>query len=138
MPSNLLRKVQKVEKRQNNRYEKFGFTQNPFPRKPSVIVGDTDYRQNGNIYLEELRQSETQQFEQILIPHPDRADTKTIAFLMDYATKYGRGIGKTAFLNYQKKRIQKDLGKALTQDQEIMFALYIFPNPEENYRNLDQ
>ena len=43
---------------------------------------------------------------------------------MDYAAYRGRGIGKTAFLNYVKNLINTDLGLELSKEQEVLYAIY--------------
>lgn len=92
MSHNLLRRAAKPAKPKPNKYEKFGLTQNPFPAKPSITVGSRDDRENGSIYLPELREKQQSRFEDLLIPHPDRSQVRSISFLMDYATRRGRGI----------------------------------------------
>jgi len=134
MDNSLFRKVDKEKKKDSSKYEVYGFKRNPFPKHPGVIMNNPDDRQNGSIYLKELRTSEESQFEHILVPDGDREETKSIAFLMDYATRKGRGIGKTAFLNYQRNRIMKDLGDELSNSTEVMFAVYVAPKPNDNYR----
>lgn len=134
MGNNLFRKVDKTKKTQPSKYQLFNFNRNPFPRHPGVIMNDPDDRQNGSIYLKELRTNEEKQFENILIPSDSKSETKTIAFLMDYATRKGRGIGKTAFLNYQQGRIMKDLGYELSNGNDVLFAVYVAPRPNDNYR----
>ena len=41
-----------------NKYEKYGFPQNPFPIDPAVKPYSEDRRENGSIFLEELRAEE--------------------------------------------------------------------------------
>ena len=132
--NNLFRKIEKSKVKPTDKYAVFGFNRNPFPRLPGVIMNDPDNRQNGSIYFHELREKEDEQFENILIPTESRVETKTIAFLMDYATRRGRGIGKTAFLNYKKGQIMGDLGASLSNNTEILFAVYVAPIPNDNYR----
>lgn len=43
---------------------------------------------------------------------------------MDYAAYKGRGIGKTAFLNYMKKSINKDLGDEIS-DGKVSYMPYM-------------
>lgn len=132
--NNLFRKVEKSKVQTTGKYDIFGFNRNPFPRLPGVIINDPDNRQNGSIYFNDLRQEEASQFENILIPTEDRVETKSIAFLMDYATRRGRGIGKTAFLNYKRGQIMSDLGASLSNNTEVLFAVYVAPVPSDNYR----
>ncbi len=128
MTHNLLRKAPSI-KPKANKYEKFGFTRNPFPTKPSVTIDSPDSRENGSIYLPKLRKKEQLEFEQLLVPHPDNPQIRSIAFLMDYATRRGRGIGKTAFLNRQHQRIMEDLGNELSGGAEVIFAIHMLPLP---------
>jgi hypothetical protein len=119
--------------KKENRYERFNFTRNPFPKSPGVTIGSDDPRENGSIYYPELVKIEEEQFEKLLIPKPGKQETNRIVFLMDYATRRGRGIGKTAFLNYERKRIMEDFGEKLTGGEHIIFAVYVSPIPGENY-----
>lgn len=134
MTSNLFRKAPALSENKPNPYERFGLTQNPFPTKPSVSIGTPDPRQNGSIYIEELRANEQRKFEELLIVTPDRPQVRQIAFLMDYATRRGRGIGKTAFLYHQRRRIMSDLGNAVSNGAQVLFASYVLPEPNGMYR----
>ena len=129
MTSSLLRKSKVSIEPKQNKYKRFGFNQNPFPTKPSVRIDSPDFRENGTIYLPDLREKEQLEFEQLLIPRSNQAQTRSIAFLMDYATRRGRGIGKTSFLHHQRTRIMKDLGNELSGDTEVLFAIYVLPLP---------
>ncbi len=121
--------------RKENPYEHFKFTRNPFPKSPGVTIGSEDPRENGSIYCPELVKDEEKQFEKLLIPKPSKPETNKIAFLMDYATRRGRGIGKTAFLNYVKNRIMKDFGEELSDGEHVIFAVYVYPVPGANYNH---
>jgi len=120
----LFRRPQVLPSAKESPFERFGFFQNPFPSKPSVVIGSDDLP-----YLPDLHAQQEQRFEKLMIPHPDRPTPRIIAFLMDYATRRGRGIGKTVFLNHQRKRIMDDLGKRLTDDSYVLFAVHIRPLP---------
>ncbi|MBV7330941.1 hypothetical protein KFU94_22415 [Chloroflexi bacterium TSY] len=121
-----------------NIFERFGLTQNPFPDKPSVTIAAPDPKQNGSIYLESLRESEQLKFDQLLIPNLERPQARSIAFLMDYATRRGRGIGKTAFLYHQQKRIMMDFGNKMSQGSHVLFAVYTLPKPNGAVRKFGQ
>ncbi len=138
MTHDLLRRAAKPAKPRPNKYERFGLARNPFPAKPSVTFGSRDYRENGSIYLPELREKQQSRFEELLIPHPDRTQARPISFLMDYATRRGRGIGKTSFLNHQKKRIMADFGNELSGGTEVMFAIHVLPSPSGKSRKFWQ
>jgi hypothetical protein len=130
----LLRKVLKEEKTKENKYGKYGFKYNPFPNKASISLFDPNPKNNGSIYVPDIRLSEIEQFEKILISSSRNPEPKSIAFLMDYATRKGRGIGKTSFLNYQRKTIQEDLGDRITDGKQVMMAVLVSPRPDENYK----
>jgi hypothetical protein len=138
MTSDLFRKPAVPLEPKPNKYERFGLTRNPFPAKPSVIINSPDPVENGSIYLPELRENEQSRFEQLLIPNPDRPQVRPIAFLMDYATRRGRGIGKTAFLYHQCKRIMRDLGDELSGSTQVIFAAYVLPPAGGKYRRFWQ
>lgn len=117
----------------DNKYEVYNFTKNPFPLNAGVSIGGNDKRENGSIYFDGSVIEQQNQFEEFLVPKPSRGNTKTIVFLLDYATSRGRGIGKTAFLNHQNKRINKDFGKELTDENYYIFSAYIAPVGDEIY-----
>jgi hypothetical protein len=130
----LLRKASEKKEERKNPYVKYGFFRNPFPRDPAVKVGSDFDIENGSIYLADLRQDEQAQFEDLLIPKKRKPETKPIVFLMDYAARSGKGIGKTAFLNYQRKRINIDLGDNLSESTEVMFAVLVSPVASIQYK----
>lgn len=109
-----------------NPCERFGLEENPFPDLPIIVPGSSDPRRNGEIYYAELRANEEAQFERLLVPRPGQ-ETRPIALLMDYATRRGRGIGKTAFLNYQRRRVMVDLGDQLTGGAFVILAAHLIP-----------
>lgn len=125
--TNFLRRPQISITPKESRYQKLGFIQNPFPNKQSLIVGSSDPRENGSIYLPDIRLQEQQRFEELMIPNPHHTQARSISLLMDYATRRGRGIGKTAFLNYQRQRIMKDYGNSLSDGTHVIFAIHILP-----------
>jgi hypothetical protein len=110
-----------------NPYARFGLKENPFPDVPAIVPGGNDPRTNGTIYDASLRASESDRFERLLLPHIDSSEQRSMVFLMDDATRRGRGIGKTAFLNYQRCRIMQDLGEALTDGTFVLLAAHIIP-----------
>ena len=135
MSSKLRRPNVSAPIKKENPYERFKFSRNPFPRSPGVTIGSDDPRENGSIYCPELVKDEEKKFEKLLIPKPSKPETNIIAFLMDFASRRGRGIGKTAFLNYVKNRIMKDFGEKLSNGEHVIFAVYVYPVPGENYNH---
>ena len=55
---------------------------------------------------------------------------------MDYAAYKGRGIGKTAFMNYVKNLINKDLGDTISGGEDILYAVYVSPSPDKRERSM--
>ncbi|HET92320.1 MAG TPA: hypothetical protein ENN99_16505 [Chloroflexi bacterium] len=109
-----------------NLYERFELRENPFPDSPTIVPDSSDPRRNGEIYCADLRAHEQNQFERLLIPRMEH-ENRLIALLMDYATRRGRGIGKTAFLNHQRRRIMADLGDELTDGAYVLLAAHLIP-----------
>jgi hypothetical protein len=118
-----------------NVYERFGWTQNPFPHKPGVIAESDDPRLNGTTYREDIRANEQKEFERLFI---GRDRPFSVGFLMDYATRRGRGIGKSAFLTHQRRRIMTDLGNRVTNGTRVIFAAYVAPPGEGRCRKFWQ
>ncbi len=116
---------------QGNKYEIYGFNQNPFPVDPTVKPNSPDKRENGSIFLTDLREKEFVEFSEKFINNESK-----IGFLMDYAAYKGRGIGKTAFLNYEKNAINADLGDAISNGKEVLFAVYASPDPNKKDRSM--
>ncbi len=138
MTDNLLRQVSEKQEHEKNKYQVFNFTRNPFPSRPSVTPGSSDKRENGSIYVPELHQEAETSFQKLLVPTGGDSQTRSIAFLLDHATRRGRGIGKTAFLRYQQRRIMKDLGNQLSNGTEVIFAVYLLPFPDGKTRKFWQ
>ncbi len=126
--STLFRKPVPIEEKKN-KYDTLEFKHNPFPVDPAVKPYSKDERENGSIYMTDLREEEIQQFNDIVL----NSDSK-INLLMDYAAYRGRGIGKTAFLNYLRKEINKDLGDTFTKGQQVLYAIYVNPGGEKKER----
>lgn len=126
--STIFRKPTSNEEKKN-KYEGLGFRYNPFPVDPAVKPYSKDERENGSIYMTDLREEEIQQFKDTVI----NSESK-INLLMDYAAYRGRGIGKTAFLNYLRKEINKDLGDSFTNGHQVLYAIYVNPGGEKKER----
>ncbi len=113
-----------------DRYKILKLRDNPFPSKTGVRVHSNDVRSNGTIYEPSVRNAEQHEFDNIFLPGPNNPHAKKCAFVMDYATSSGRGIGKTAFLNYQARRIANDWGQTVTGGESLIFAARIQPEAE--------
>lgn len=126
-------RIPSVKEEPENKYSFLGFKQNPFPVNPAVKPFSDDERENGSIYLTRLRADEIRQFKDIVINRPNK-----ISLLMDYAAFRGRGIGKTAFLNYKKNQINVDLGSSISNNEKVLYSLYICPGGEKKERKFWQ
>lgn len=138
MTNPLLRKPGRVHTDTTSRYVSLGLRSNPFPSEPAVTPDSNDPRLNGEIYCESLHEDKTRTFEELLIRTPSRPSVRSIVFLMDHASRRGRGIGKTAFLNRRRKDIFKDLGAEASGEAEIVFAAHIIPKAEPQTRKFWQ
>jgi hypothetical protein len=127
MENPLLRRIVRSEQSETNRYETFNLRNNPFPLDPGLSPSSDDPRVNGSIYNEELFLDKQNQLDQLLIPGNNGACS--IAFLMDYATRRGRGIGKSAFLKHQRNRITADFGWQASKGKALLFAVHVMPPP---------
>ena len=65
MVTNSFRRTQQQDS--INKYAKYGFSQNPFPIDPTVKPFSEDRRENGSIFLEELRSEELEEFKQRIV-----------------------------------------------------------------------
>lgn len=132
MINKLIRKPKSTEQ-QENKYENLGFIQNPFPNEPAVKPYSSDPRVNGSLFLTSLREEEIQSFKTNIVNSPNK-----IGLMMDYAAYKGRGIGKTAFLNYMKKSINADLGDEISGGDSVLYAVYVAPSADKSNRTLEQ
>lgn len=131
MSSPLIRRSTLSEPK-DNLFGRFYLKDNPFPREAVINPKSEDPRLNGSIYVTKLREKEEKLFEEYLIPNPERQQPRNLAFLMDYATRIGRGIGKSAFLLHQQRRIMKDLGGELSANTQVITAAHIMPSHAGN------
>lgn len=129
MENPLLRKASSEIKPSEDRYEFLGLIENPFPLEPSLSPGSGDPRLNGSIYSEDLTSDKENDLAKLLIPSHENVNPVSIAFLMDYATRRGRGIGKSAFLKHQCDKIVVDFGAKASESTEVLFAAHITPSP---------
>jgi len=134
MENPLLRRVPRTRKPETNRYEALGLKNNPFPIDPGLSPGSGDPRVNGSIYNNELFIDKQNQLDRLLIPGNNGAHS--IGFLMDHATRRGRGIGKSAFLKHQRDRITDDFGWEASKGTALLYAVHVIdlpPKKESSY-----
>lgn len=138
MQNPLLRQPDRSRVDSTGRYDGLGLRSNPFPSEPAVTPDSEDPRRNGEIYCEDLHEDKNRNFEEMLIRAPDRPSVRSVVFLMDAASRRGRGIGKTAFLNRRRKGISEDLGANASKDTEIVLAAHVIPKAEPQTRKFWQ
>jgi hypothetical protein len=127
MNSPLLRRPSVSPRPQTERYRTLGLKDNPFPQRPTLVPTSPDPRLNGEIYCADLHSEKADAFRNLLIPNAEGRPVQTIAFLMDAASRRGRGIGKSAFLKHQQRGIMQDLGDKISDGAAVLFAAYIVP-----------
>lgn len=130
---NKLLRIPKKSNEIQNKYEFLGFTRNPFPVEPSVKPYSDDTRVNGSIFLESIRKEEIKDFKDNIVNSPNK-----IGLLMDFAAYKGRGIGKTAFLNHMKNKINADFGEEISNGESVIYVVYVSPSADKSNRRLDQ
>lgn len=113
-----------------NPYGALGLRENPFPSEPTMVPGSADPRMNGSIYCEALHIDKQRILERMLVPTPQHRNPVSITFLMDHASRRGRGIGKTAFLKHQRDRIMSDFGEEASSGSVVLCAVHVLPPPQ--------
>ncbi|MBK8039250.1 MAG: hypothetical protein IPK22_19265 [Verrucomicrobiaceae bacterium] len=118
-----------------SRYDSLGLSDNPFPFEPSFNSRNLDNpRVNGQIYSDELHEAQATEFRNCLIGSPHRPKPRSLVFLMDLASRSGRGIGKSAFLNRQNARVMEDLGASMSDNTEVVFSVVITPDSSSTHK----
>lgn len=128
MDNPLLRKVEPPNPSAPNPYASLGLRDNPFPMEPGLSPASGDPRVNGSIYSEQLFSEKQIEFERFMVP--GKNGKQSIVFLMDHATRRGRGIGKSAFLKHQCKRIMADFGGSVSDGKALLIAVQVTPPPQ--------
>lgn len=112
-----------------DRYARFDLSDNPFPASPFVNPDSRDSRTNGDIYEPSIRQAEYDKFRRSFLEVAQSdANHLRLGYLMD--TSYvGRGNGKSAFLLYLQKRINKDFAFDVSNGHNRCFSTRVVPDP---------
>lgn len=119
---------------QNNKFEKYNLSENPFPSTPFVNQENSDKRYNGEIYEEAIRSNEFKLIEEnfLKIQQSDLNHIR-IGYIQD--TSYvGRGNGKSTFALNLLKKINKGYCLDISSDANKCFGLYIVPEPSGRTR----
>ena len=110
-----------------NKYLRFGLTENPFPASPALNTDAEDRRINGNIFELEIRQKEFNQIKKEFLEPPQfDPNHRRLGYIMD--TSYvGRGNGKSAFIVYLQEQINQDYCLDISKEQNKCFAIRVLP-----------
>lgn len=108
-----------------SRYEPLGLRDLPFSPDPMLNPYSTDDRINGAIYAQEPVQGAIDKFERLLIRPDDFHNRVRIASLWAAGdVQQGRGMGKTAMLQFFKQRINADWGTTQFNGQFSAVVIY--------------
>lgn len=130
MVNPLLRKAQMPQPEDSTRYRSLGLRSNPFPIDPGLKPDSGDPRSDGTIYNDILHKDSQADLQRLLIGMPGTSTAHSLVFLMDYATKRGRGIGKSAFLHHQCERVMSDFGERASEGRGVLLACHVIPPPD--------
>lgn len=119
------------------RYEKYNLKDNPFPSFPSVNQESNDPRLNGDIYDDTIRKEEFVRMKQNFLTVPQsNLNHLRLGYIVD--TSYiGRGNGKSSFLIYLQKEINRDFCLSISGGLNKCFALILQPEPRGQTKTFD-
>lgn len=111
------------------RYEPYNLRENPFPAFPSVNQESGDPRLNGEIYDPFIRRNELDRMKHNFLTVPQsNLNHLRLGYIID--TSYvGRGNGKSSFLIYLQKEINRDFCLAISGGLNKCFAVIAQPEP---------
>jgi len=116
-----------------NEYAHLGLTDNPFPIEAIVNRNSDDPRVNGSIFAPEIRQNVIFDFESRLLGRNNPAERYRLGYLWSQGDQaLGRGVGKTAMLNYLQQQLNHNWGVNYFQSNFPACALYVHPEPGMN------
>ena len=108
-----------------SRYAGLGLRDLPFSTEPVINPYSTDPRNNGAIYAEAPVRDAIDKFERLLIRPEDFHNRVRIASLWSAGdVQQGRGMGKTAMLQFFRQRINSDWGYTQFNGQFSAVVIY--------------
>jgi len=114
---------------EKGRFEKFFLTENPFPSEPYVNIISTDQRINGSIYEMEIRKKEYEKIKKNFIKVDlDDKNHLRLGYIVE-SSYVGRGNGKSAFLLYLTKTINKNFALDISDNVNKCFSILLNPEP---------
>lgn len=123
----------------SSRYVKLGLRDQPFPSDPVLNPYSTDDRRNGTIYAASAVQDQIKKFDRLLIRPDDFLNRVRLAYLWAKGDQEsGRGMGKTALLQYFRQRINKDWGNAEFSGNFSAVVVYVSFPTQIDRRHIEQ
>ena len=118
---------------EREQYRHLGLKDNPFPVDGIINRHSSDPRVNGTIFTPQIRQGVIQDFERKLLGIDNPEQRYRLGYFWSQGDQaLGRGVGKTAILNYLQRQINQDWGESYFQGTFPVCALYVYPQPEMN------
>lgn len=122
-----------------SKYELLGLRDLPFPDGGFVDPYSTDPRINGSIYAVSTAESAITKFENLLIRPDDFPNRVRLAYLWSKGdSQSGRGVGKTALLNYFRQRINCDWGQTEFKSKFSAVVVYVGFRSQVDRRYMEQ
>ncbi len=111
----------------DNRYTRFGLSENPFPASPALNTEADDKRINGDIFEQAIRSNEYNQiFNEFLKSPQDDPNHRRLGYIMDNSY-VGRGNGKSAFIVFLLEKINAEYCLDISEEVNKCFAVRVVP-----------
>jgi hypothetical protein len=136
MPLNLPKKSAVIS---GSIYAPLGLKDMPFPSNGFVNPHSPDPKINGAIYAESSARATIEKFERLLIRPDDFPNRAQLAYLWAKGdSETGRGVGKTALLQYFRQRINRDWGATEFQGKFSAAVIYVGFKSQVDRRYMEQ
>lgn len=120
-------------------YATLGLKDMPFPSNGFVNPHSPDPKINGAIYAESSAKATIAKFESLLIRPDDFLNRAQLAYLWAKGdSETGRGVGKTALLQYFRQRINKDWGNTEFRGKFSAVVIYVGFKSQVDRRYMEQ
>lgn len=122
-----------------SKYAPLGLTDMPFPSNGFVNPHSPDPKINGAIYAESTARATIEKFERLLIRPDDFPNRAQLAYLWAKGdSETGRGVGKTALLQYFRQRINRDWGSTEFSGKFSAAVIYVGFKSQVDRRYMEQ
>jgi hypothetical protein len=120
-------------------YAPLGLKDMPFPSNGFVNPHSPDPKINGAIYAVSTAKETIAKFESLLIRPDDFPNRAQLAYLWAKGdSETGRGVGKTALLQYFRQRINKDWGNTEFNGKFLAAVIYVGFKSQVDRRYMEQ